>query len=177
MTRLLHEFRMDWVALSAAAAVPPAAEQQAVMIQRAKEFVATIQGMVAQETKDWATEFQSNMARMEKDLKAQLDSLKAQVDKGVKDKEAAAKPGAIELSVTNADKTDNFTFEVVLEGQSGKSMDSVSNANVWTRINTAPGQYRVIVNARSKGSIASTSTIVDVKPGDTARPSVTLPMG
>jgi len=177
MTRLLHEFRMDWVALSAAAAVPPAAEQQAVMIQRAKEFVATIQGMVAQETKDWATEFQSNMARMEKDLKAQLDSLKAQVDKGVKDKEAAAKPGAIELSVTNADKTDNFTFEVVLEGQSGKSMDSVSNASVWTRINTAPGQYRVIVNARSKGSIASTSTIVDVKPGDTARPSVTLPMG
>ena len=177
MTRLLHEFRMDWVALSAAAAVPPAAEQQAVMIQRAKEFVATIQGMVAQETKDWATEFQSNMARMEKDLKAQLDSLKAQVDKGAKDKEAAAKPGAIELSVTNADKTDNFTFEVVLEGQSGKSMDSVSNASVWTRINTAPGQYRVIVNARSKGSIASTSTIVDVKPGDTARPSVTLPMG
>jgi hypothetical protein len=176
MTKLLHEFRMDWVALWAAAAVPPTAEQQAAMIQRAKKFISTIQGMVAQETKDWATEFQSNMAQMEKDLKAQLDSLKAQVDKGAADKEAAIKPGGIELTVTNADKTDSFSFDVVLEAQSGKSMDSVSNAKIWTRINTAPGQYRISVNAKSKGSIISTSTIVDVKPGDTAKPSVTLPI-
>lgn len=176
MTQLLHEFRMDWVALSVPAAVPPTTEQQAAMIQRAKDFVSTIQGMVAQETKDWATEFQSNMAQMEKDLKAQLDSLKAQVDKGAKDKEAATKPGAIELTVTNADKTDSFSFDVVLEGQSGKSTDSVSNAKVWTRMNTVPGQYRISINAKSKGNIVSTSTIVDVKPGDTAKPSVTLPM-
>jgi len=33
MTKLLHEFRMDWVALSAAAGKPPSAEQQAAMIQ------------------------------------------------------------------------------------------------------------------------------------------------
>jgi hypothetical protein len=176
MTKLLHEFRMDWVALSAALAAPPTAEQQAAMIQRAKEFVSTIQGMVAQETKDWASEFQSNMAQMEKDLKAQLDSLKAQVNKEVKDREAATKPGAIELTLTNADKTDGFSFDVVLEGQSGKSTDSVSNARVWTRINAAPGQYRVSINARSKGNIASTSTIVDVKPGETAKPTVTLPL-
>ncbi len=176
MTKLLHEFRMDWVALSAELAARPTAEQQAAMIQRAKEFVSTIQGMVAQETKDWASEFQSNMAQMEKDLKAQLDSLKAQVNKEVKDREAATKPGAIELTVTNADKTDGFSFDVVLEGQSGKSTDSVSNAKVWTRINAAPGQYRVSINARSKGNITSTSTIVEVKPGETAKPSVTLPL-
>jgi conflict system pore-forming effector with SLATT domain len=176
MTKLLHEFRMDWVALSAAAAVSPTTEQQAAMIQRAKEFVSTIQALIAQETKDWATEFQSNMAQMEKDLKVQLDSLKAQVDKGAKDKEAATKPGAIELTVTNADKTDSFSFDVVLEGQSGKSMDSVSNAKVWTRINIVPGQYKIGINAKSKGSITSTSTIVDVRPGDTAKPSVTLPI-
>ena len=177
MTKLLHEFRMDWVALSAAAAVPPTPEQQTVMIQRAKEFVSTIQGLIAQETKEWATEFQSNMAQMEKDLKTQLDSLKAQVEKGAKDKEAATSPGAIELTVANADKTDSFSFEVVLEGQSGKSTESVSNANVWTRINTLPGQYRITINAKSRGNITSTSTIVYVKPGDTAKPSVTLPMG
>jgi hypothetical protein len=176
MTNLLHEFRMDWVALSAAAGVSPNAEQQAAMIRRAKEFVSTIQGMIAQETKDWATEFQSNMAQMEKDLKVQLDSLKAQVDKEAKDKEAATKAGAIELTVTNADKTDSFSFDVVLEGLSGKSTDSVSNAKVWTRINTAPGQYRISINAKCKGNIASTSTIVDVKPGDTAKPLVTLPI-
>ena len=176
MTKLLHEFRMDWVALSAAAADPPTPPQQAAMIQRAKEFVSTIQGMVAQETKDWATEFQSNMAQMEKDLKTQLDSLKAQVDKEAKDREAATKPGAIELTVANADKTDGFSFDVVLEGQSVKSLDSVSNATVWTRINTVPGQYKISINAKSKGNAASTSTVVDVKPGDIAKPSVTLPI-
>ena len=176
MTKLLHEFRMDWVALSAATVLPPTTEHQATMIQRAKEFVSTVQGLVAQETKDWATEFQSNMAQMEKDLKVQLDTLKAQVEKEAKDKVAATKPGAIELTVTNAAQTDSFSFDVVLEGQSGKSLDSVSNATVWTRINVAPGQYRISVNAKSKGNIASTSTIVDVKPGETAKPSVTLPI-
>jgi hypothetical protein len=175
MTKLLHEFRMDWVALSAAAGESPV-EQEAAMIQRAKEFISAIQGIIAQETKDWAMEFQSNMAQMEKDLKTQLDSLKAQVDKGAKDKEAATKAGAIELTVTNADKTDSFSFDVVLDGQSGKSTDAVSNSKVWTRINTVPGQYSISINAKYKGSIVSTATIVDVKPGETEKPSVTLPI-
>jgi hypothetical protein len=176
MTRLLHEFRMDWVALWAEAGALPSVEKQAGMIQRAKEFVSTIQGMVAQETKDWAAEFQSNMAQMEKDLKSQLDALKTQVDKAAKDKEAATRPGAIEMTVVNADKTDGFSFDIVLEGQAGRSTDSVANANVWTRINTVPGQYKLSINARSKGNVVSTSAVVDVKPGDTAKPSVTLPI-
>jgi hypothetical protein len=176
MTKLLHEFRMDWIALRAAAAVPPTAEQRAAMIQRAKEFVSTIQGMTAQETKDWATEFQSNMAQMEKDLKTQLDSLKAQVDKDAKDKEAATKAGAIELTVANADKTDGFSFDVVCQGQTSKSTDSVSNSRVWTQINTVPGQYSISINAKYKGSIVSTATIVNVQPGGKETPSVTLPI-
>jgi phage host-nuclease inhibitor protein Gam len=176
MTKLLHEFRMDWVALSASIVLPPTAEQKAAMIQRAKEFVSTIQGMIAQETKDWATEFQNSMAQMEKDLKAQLDALKAQIDKGVKDEQAATKPGAVELTVTNAEKTDGFSFDVVVEGQSGKSVDSVSNAKVWTRINILPGQYRMGINAKYKGNITSTSLIVDVKSGDTAKTSIALPI-
>jgi len=176
MTKLLHEFRMDWIALRAAAAVPPTAEQRAAMIQRAKEFVSTIQGMTAQETKDWATEFQSNMAQMEKDLKTQLDSLKAQVDKDARDKEAATKAGAIELTVANADKTDGFSFDVVCQGQTSKSTDSVSNSRVWTQINTVPGQYSISINAKYKGSIVSTATIVNVQPGGKETPSVTLPI-
>jgi hypothetical protein len=113
---------------------------------------------------------------MEKDLKTQLDSLKTQVDQAAKEKEAAAKPGAIELTVANADKTDGFNFDVVLEGQSGKFTDSVSNAHVWTRINAVPGQYKIGINAKSKGSAVSTSTVVDLKPGDIAKPTVALPI-
>jgi len=70
---------------------------------------------------------------------------------------------------------DSFSFDVVLEGQSGKIADSVSNAKVWNRINIVPGQYIISINAKSKGNISSTSTIVEVKPGETAKPSVTLP--
>jgi uncharacterized coiled-coil protein SlyX len=173
---MLHEFRMDWVALMAANSVPPSAEQKATAVQRAKEFVVSMQGMVLQETKDWATEFQSNMAQMEKDLKTQLDTLKTQVEKAAKEKEDATKPGAIELTVTNAEQTDGFRFDVILEGASGKFADSVSSAKVWTRINTPPGQYKVSISAKVKGSGVGTSTVIEVKPADTAKPSVTLPI-
>jgi len=176
MTKLLHEFRMDWVAIVAASAVPPKTEEQAKLIQRAKDFISTIQGMVLQETKDWATEFQSNMAQMEKDLKTQLDALKAQVEKTAKEKEDASKPGSMELTVTNADETDGFHFDVALEGSSGKFTDSVSNAKVWSRINTPPGQYKLTVDARTKGRAVATSMVLDVKPGEIAKASVTLPI-
>ncbi|HXK02776.1 MAG TPA: SLATT domain-containing protein [Verrucomicrobiae bacterium] len=176
MTKLMHEFRMDWVAMVAASAAPPTLEEQAKLIQRAKDFVSEIQGMVLQETKDWATEFQSNMAQMEKELKTQLDTLKAQVEQAAKEKEIAAKPGAIELTLTNADKTDGFHFDVSLEGATGKFTDSVSNAKVWTRIDTAPGQYKLSVDAKAKGSPVATSAILDVKAGETCKPSLTLPI-
>jgi hypothetical protein len=176
MTKLLHEFRMDWVSLIATTKDVPMPEQQATLIQRAKDFVSTIQGMVLQETKDWATEFQSNMAQMEKDLKMQLDALKAEVEKKSKAKEDATKPGSIELTLTNAEKTDGYHFDVTLEGPSGKFTDSVLNAKVWTRINTAPGQHKVTLDAKAKGSPIATSTIVEVRPGETAKPSISLPI-
>ncbi len=183
MTKLLHEFRLDWVAMVAASAVPPTLEEQGKLIQRAKDFVSTIQGMVLQETKDWATEFQSNMAQMEKDLKTQLDALKAQLDKTARDKEEAARqkedaarPGSIELTLANADKTDGFHFDVTLEGAPGKFTDSVSNARVWTRIDTPPGQYKLAIEAKTAGRAIATSMILDVKPGEIARPSLTLPI-
>ncbi len=174
MTKLLHEFRMDWVALIAVTNDNPTTEQQAGLIQRAKEFITTIQGMVLQETKDWATEFQSNMAQMEKDLKSQLDALKAEVEKNAKAKEETGKPGSVELTLTNADRTDGFRFDVTLEGPSGKFTDPVLNSKVWTRINVAPGQHKVTIEAKAHGTPVVTSTIVEIKSGDTAKTSIAL---
>lgn len=176
MTKLLHEFRMDWVAGISVVNASPTAEQQAGLIQRAKDFITTIQGMVLQETKDWATEFQSNTAEMEKDLKTQLDALKVAVEKNAKAKEDVARPGAIELTLVNADKTDGFKFEVTLQGPSGTSADSVSSAKVWTSINIAPGQYKVTLKAVANGTPVATSTIVEIKPGETAKTSALLPI-
>lgn len=176
MTKLLHEFRMDWAALVAAASDSPTLEQQAGLIQRAKDFISGIQNMVLQETKDWATEFRDNMAQMEKDLKSQLDTLKAQVEKAAKEKEEASRSGAIELTVTNADRTDGFRFDVVLESASGKLADSVSNSKVWTRIAIAPGQYKIAVDAKIKGNPFGTSSVMEVKAGETAKATLDLPI-
>jgi hypothetical protein len=176
MTKLLHEFRLEWVASVAAAKDPPTAEQQAALIQQAKDFLSTIHSMILQETKDWATEFQSNMAQMEKDLKSQLESLKSQVEKSAKAKEDATKPGSIELTLTNADKTDGYRFEVILEGPTGKFTDTVSNGKVWARLNTAPGPHKVSIEAKAKGSAYATSSIIEVKSAETSKPSLTLPI-
>jgi len=176
LTKLLHEFRMDWTALVASAAEPPTSEQRTGLIQRAKEFVNSAQGMVLQETKDWATEFQSNMAQMEKDLKAQLDTLKVQIEKSDNEKKDASNPGAIELTLTNAEKTDDFKFHVKLEGTSGTFSESVSNAKIWTRVNVTPGQYKAGLDAMVQGKNISASGIVEVKPGEIAKPSLTLPI-
>jgi hypothetical protein len=94
MTRLLQEFRMDWVAIYAASAAPPSPEQLAALIQRAKKFVVDVQDQVLQETKDWASEFQGNAGQNEKDVKSQLDSLKAKVDRISKESGDAARPTA-----------------------------------------------------------------------------------
>ncbi len=175
MTKLLHEFRLEWLALLAASSRPPTAEQRAALIQRAKDFLAAIQGMVLEETREWATEFQRNIAQMEKDLKTQLDALQAQVAQAIKEREAAARPGAIELTVNNADKTDGYTFEVLLEGPSGRSTEPVSHTNVWTRINAVPGHYKIAVFAKCKGAPVATSAVIELKPGEIAKPVVTLP--
>lgn len=176
ITKMLQEFRLDWVAMEAVAAEPPTLQERAALIQRAKEFITGIQAMVLQETKDWATEFQSNMAQMEKDLKAQLDALKAQVENSAKAKEDTSKPGAIELTLTNAEKTDGFRFDVTLEGLSGTLKDVVSNAKVWTRIGVAPGQYKIALQAKVQNQDIGTSSVVEIKPGDTVKPSLILPI-
>jgi hypothetical protein len=128
--------------------------------------------MVLQETKDWATEFQNNMAQMEKDLKSQLDTLKAQVEQNAR----SSIPGAIELTVANADKTDGFHFDVILESARGKIADSVSNAKVWTRIGTSAGVYKVTVEGKVKGSPLAASSILDIKPAETVKSSLELPI-
>lgn len=177
MSKLLQEFRTDWVALSAASPLALTPEQkQAALLQRVKDFVSSIQASVLEETKQWAADFQNNMAQMEKDLKSQLDALKDQVDKVAKEREEASRVGAIELTVTNADQTDGFHFDIALETRTGKLSESVSNSKVWTKINTVQGQCKVTINAKAKGNPVSISTILDVKPGDTAKPAVTLPI-
>ena len=175
--KALEEFRMDWNSLAAVEEHPPTSEQVSARIARAKEFSSIVEGLVTQETKDWIMEFQSSMAQLEKDVKVQLDTLKSQVEKKDQDRQAKAKPGSIELTVSNAEKADDFKFQVVLENESGAvAHEELANSKTWARINTVPGQYKMSVRAAESGKPVSVSAIVDVKPGEAAKPSLSLPL-
>jgi hypothetical protein len=175
----LEGFRMDWIALTALLGPNPSADQITALIQKAKEFRVAVEGIVAQETKDWVTEFQSNMAQLEKDVKAQLDSLKSQIDKTQAEREAATQPGSIEATVVNADQTKDFAFSVTLEGPDGvvAKDQQIIGGKTWGHLNVPPGQYRLIVTAiRVDGKPVSAISVIVVKPADSFKQTVTLPL-
>jgi hypothetical protein len=174
--KTLEEFRMDWMVLSAQLTAGPKPEEIAKLLQRAKEFRAAVEGAVLQETKDWITEFQNNFAELEKDIKVQLDSLKEQAEKAASAHVAATEPGAIQLTVPNADQADGAAFNVSLESAAGLiAAEKVSNSRSWVRINVAPGQYRLTVSAQMNGKPSVAPAVVVVKPRETAAAEITLP--
>lgn len=173
MNKLLHEFRLEWIAGIAAAGHPPTLEQQLGLVGRAKDFISAIQALILQETRDWATEFQTNMGRLEKELKVQLDELKAQGDQTAKEKESAARTGAIEVTLTNLEKADGSAWNARLQGAVTRAED-LTGSKVWSQINLPAGSYRIIVTAKDKDAVISTQAVVDVKPGETTKQSVTL---
>jgi len=116
----LEEFRMDWTALSAKSGASPSPDQLAAFIARAKDFIVGVQAMVLQETKDWVTEFQNSVAQLDKEIGARLDALKSQIEKAAQTQAPTAQPGSIELTVPNAEKTEGFAFDVLMEGSEGK---------------------------------------------------------
>lgn len=175
--KLLEEFRMDWTALMAKAGQSPTAEQIEVLIQRAKEFRIAVEGMVLQETKDWVTEFQSNASRMEKDVASQLATLKTQAEDAAQARSAAAQAGLIQLTVPNADKCDEATIHVLLEGAAGKVADDrLTGSKTWVRLNVSAGQYRVMVRGMVAGKAVAATAAVIVKPGESAVAEITLPV-
>jgi len=175
--KALEEFRMDWVLLSAEVSSSPSADQIATFIQKARDFRLAVEGFVLQETRDWVTEFQNNVAQVEKDLKTQLDMLKAKVDKATQSQVSADEPGSIELTVSNADKSDDYTFEVSLDGSRGPlAHQRVTNSKKWVYINIVPGQYRLSVSAIAGGKPVATAGVVIVNSREPAKPELPLPV-
>lgn len=172
----LEEFRMEWTALLAKASTPPTKDDIAALLQRARDFVGTVEGMVLQETKDWVTEFQNNVAQLEKETKTQLDSTKADADKTQAARLAETKVGSVEITVSNADKTDNHAFEVLWEGAQGQiARESVTDGEEWIRINVPPGQYSATVTAAIAGKPTARKSVVTLAPGESKKVEVTLP--
>jgi hypothetical protein len=174
----LQEFRLDWTLMLAKAGASASSEDVVGLLQRAKEFTSFVEGLVLQETKEWIAEFQSNIAQLEKETQAQLESLKAQADKTLASKAAAAQPASVEIVLSNADKVDNRSFQVLWEGTQGKiAQETVNNAGEWIRINVPAGQYTATVSAAVGGKTIAKKTVVVVSPGEQKQVEVTLPIG
>jgi hypothetical protein len=175
--KALEEFRMDWAALIAKGCPNPTAEQIGALIERAKDFRVTVEGLILQETRDWVTEFQNNLSQLEKDATAQLARMKAQNDKSAQARAAASQPGSIQLTVPNADKADHATIQIKLEDAGGALADeSVAGSKTWVGLSLSPGQYRVTVSAGMSGKPVSTTAAVIVKPGEISQAEIALPI-
>ncbi len=171
----LEEFKMDWTTLIAAACPNPSPQQIEALIQRAREFRVGVESIVLQETKDWVSEFQNNIAQLEKDVSSQVAVLKAQSEKIAQGQELASQPGSIQLTIPNADKSDNATVQIKLENSAGWVADgSAVGSKTWARLNLVPGQYQVTISATVNARIVSSTAVIVVKPGEIAQAELAL---
>ena len=172
----LEEFRLDWTALRAKAGTSLTPDTVAPLIERAKQFRSDIESLVLQETKDWVTEFQSTMQQMEKDVAAQLSTLKAQVDKTIQEKEAAGKPGYVQLTIKDpANKFANASLKATLIDSSNQAVTGVTqlpvNSLIWTSPFVPPGFYHVKVAGTVNNLPFDQTRDATVKPGEKATPA------
>jgi hypothetical protein len=157
LERMLSEFRMDWAMMVAKlGGKSPTTDQVQLMIQRLKEFLVAINTHVENETQTWVSEFKTNLAEIEKTATAQRD---------------AARPGAIDVTVTNGmDTEDGFT--VILDGMEVKKI----RGSKYQIGYVSPGPHKIAVTGTIKGELLDASELANVAPGEIAKVTLALPV-
>lgn len=168
----LQEFRMNWAAEWAKLQHPLEGDKAAGLLLLAKEFVLKVERSIGEETRQWATEFAQNLAQMEKEVAARSEERQKEVEV----QREASKPGAIQLTVTNAKTTDDRKFNVVLQSGDGSDPveDTVTGAQTWVRSPVAPGMYTIAATATFNQKNTSASQVIQVKPAEIREVSLTL---
>jgi hypothetical protein len=164
----LQSFRLEWACLYSERPQPLTREHACKALELAKTFVLAIEQHVGEETRQWATEFQQNLAAMEKEVAAKWEAR----EKEAQQQREAAKPGALQLTVTNAKQTDGRAFTVSL--QPGGVQESVSGAQTWVRAGLTPGMYTVTVRATIGGQQAGDSKVFQVESNRVTEGDLTL---
>lgn len=158
LEKSLSEFRMEWAMMIAKLGdQTPTPEQVQSMLQRVKEFVAHVDGKVEEETRDWVSEFKTNLA---------------DVERTAKELGAAARPGAIDVTVTNGMDAEGG-FHVALDGMNVRANVRGTKYQVGY---VPPGPHKVEVNARVGGQELEASEIINVLPGEIAKATLALPV-
>ncbi|HKQ76326.1 MAG TPA: SLATT domain-containing protein [Blastocatellia bacterium] len=170
--RALQEFRMNWASEWAKLPHPLTVDNAAVLILLAKEFVLKVEQAIGEETRQWATEFAQNLAQMEKEMASKWEEQK----KKIESEREAAKPGAIQLTVTNAKATNNRQFEVELQtgDSSTESKSTVVGAQTWGRSSVTPGMYTITVKATLNEKSVAAHKVIQVKPDAICDVTLTL---
>jgi len=157
LERMLSEFRLDWAMMVAKLGEnSPTTDQVQLMIQRLKEFLVAINTHVEQETQTWVSEFKTNLAEIEKTATTQRES---------------ARPGAIDITVTNGmDTEDGFT--VALDGMEVKRIRGTKYQIGYV----PPGPHKIAVTGTIKGESLDASELANVAPGEIAKVTLALPV-
>jgi hypothetical protein len=157
MERMVSEFRMDWAMMVAKlGGKSPTTDQVQLMIQRIKEFLVGINTHVEQETQTWVLEFKTNLAEIEKTATTQRDS---------------ARPGAIDITVTNGmDTEDGFT--VALDGMQVNRVHGTKYQIGYV----PPGPHKIAVSGSIKGQPLDASELANVAPGEITNVTLALPV-
>ncbi|HEY0738055.1 MAG TPA: SLATT domain-containing protein [Herpetosiphonaceae bacterium] len=157
LQKTLSEFRLDWAMLVAKlGGATPTNDQVQLMLQRLKDFVLVIDGYVEQETLVWIAEFQSSLADIERTARTQGE---------------AARPGAIDITVTNGmDAEGGFT--VSLDGMVTKTVRGTKYQIGYV----PPGPHKVGVTGVINGQPLDASELVNVPPGVIAKVTLALPV-
>jgi hypothetical protein len=172
----LEEFRMDWTLKLAESGPSPSAEKVLEFVQLAKRVRLAIEDQVIEETKAWASEFQNNLAQLEREVRQQAESQRSQADKDMKTLQESARPGSLELSVSNAKDTDNYTFQVRLEGGSDPVEETVIGSTSWGQLGLKPGHYKITVSASAKNKPVRATAVCDVPAGQLVKVAKELPL-
>ncbi|HXQ39291.1 MAG TPA: SLATT domain-containing protein [Anaerolineales bacterium] len=157
LERMLSEFRFDWAMMVAKLGErSPTTDQVQLMIQRIKEFLVSVNSNVEQETQTWISEFKTNLAEIEKAATKQAE---------------AARPGAIDITVTNGmDTEDGFT--VTLDGMEVRKVRGTKYQIGYV----PPGPHKIAVSGSIKGEQLDASELANVAPGEIANVTLALPV-
>ena len=157
LEKMLSEFRMDWAMMVAKLGEKsPTTDQVQLMIQRIKEFLVAINTHVEQETLTWVSEFKTNLSEIEKTATTQRES---------------ARPGAIDITVTNGMETDDG-FTVALDGMEVKRVRGTKYQIGYV----PPGPHKISVTATIKKEPLDASELANVAPGEITKVTLALPV-
>jgi hypothetical protein len=175
---LIGEFRLDWHRIDVQlAASPNSPDVIDAAFARLRQFVLAVRAQVEKETAAWITEFQSSLTQLEKQtedaLQAAREQVRLEVNAQLAERKAladAARPGAINLTVTSAPLRSGF--DVDLNGRRIKTGVSGRTAGLG---NIPPGMHELAVSGTTAtGEALHTSQVVQVAAGQIAEVTLAL---